>query len=484
MVKQHRAPPLETLRDAIAEALWRAVSAPSLPAACVSLGLREGDSAEAMQSKRKYVRSRITAFKGPELLALAEKVIEEYDVPELADFVGELTTHADHRVTDLTRRSLLTELDSVGPLFGDLPLWDGLAVLLPNLENPSLYSHRFGATLRDDIQQHYVQNDDFSNFHLLELCGALTCSQQRFFDLLEKVVDPVCRRGEEQAKLVQALNRLLAADGFALGVIGEISRHPQYGVRRLSAGVAGAPKNLIFAAVNAKPDLYFTDAINNDVGIANESDALIYDRLIPEAGLLWASLAEWWADRGEHDAQTTPSKSLFRRLRSAVWATNSPGEVALFESYYAHFAARMGEKLPALIPQVYLHYDPRTAAQRAPNRLLPRQRMDFLLLLGNGVRVVLEVDGKHHFANGDLASPSRYAEMASEDRRLRLQGYEVYRFGAAEFSDMKRVDDRYAVGPLSTELVISFFEKLLARYMGERTPSHVNRVSAATRSGR
>jgi hypothetical protein len=294
MVKQYRAPPLETLRDAIAEALWRAVSAPALPVACVALGLREGDASEAMHSKRKYVRSRITTFKGAEFLALAQQVIEQYDVPDLADFVSELTTHADHRVTDLTRRAALTELNSAGELFGDLPIWDGVAVLAPDLEKPSLYSDRFGATLRADIQRHYIENHDLSNFQLLELCGALTCSQQRFFDLLEKVVDPVCRRGQDQERVVQALNKLLVADGFALSVIEEVSRHAQFGVRRVAVGVAGSPKNLVFAAIKHKPDIYFTDAINNDIAIGPDSDALIYDRPLSDSGLLWSSMVDWW----------------------------------------------------------------------------------------------------------------------------------------------------------------------------------------------
>lgn len=470
MTRPHRPPPLETLRDAIAEALWGAVSAPSLPAACVALGLRDGDSSEAMHSKRKYVRSRINNLKSPELLALAQRVIEEYGVPDLADFISELTTHADHRVTDLTRRAVLTELDSAGELFGELPVWDGVAVLSPDLEKLSVYSDRFGATLRDDIQKHYVDNNDLSNFQLLELCGALTCSQQRFFDMVEKVVDPVCRRGHDQEHLVHALNKLLTADGFALSVIGAVSRHPQFGVRRVAAGVAGTPKNLIFAAINCKPDLYFTDAINNDVAVANDSDALIYDRVLSDGGLFWSSLSDWWRERGRHADLVAASKSLFRRLRAAVRATNSAGEVAIFEAYYAHFARSMSEKLPALIPQVYLHYDPRSAAQRGDQRVLPRQRMDFLLLLSHGVRVVVEVDGKHHFANGDTASPSRYAEMAIEDRRLRLQGYEVYRFGAAEFADVQRVDDRYVVGPDSRRLVVAFFEKLFARHFDRPNP--------------
>jgi hypothetical protein len=58
--------------------------------------------------------------------------------------------------------------------------------------------------------------------------------------------------------------------------------------------------------------------------------------------------------------------------------------------------------------------------------------MDFLILFSSRHRVVLEVEGKQHYANGDTASPALYSEMVSEDRRLRLAGYEVYRFGGAE----------------------------------------------------
>ncbi|WP_309989464.1 hypothetical protein [Paenarthrobacter nitroguajacolicus] len=66
--------------------------------------------------------------------------------------------------------------------------------------------------------------------------------------------------------------------------------------------------------------------------------------------------------------------------------------------------------------------------------------------------MVLEVDGKQHYANGDLASPALYSEMVSEDRRLRLAGYEVYRFGGAEL--MKDDADR---------MVAEFFDQLAER---------------------
>jgi hypothetical protein len=39
--------------------------------------------------------------------------------------------------------------------------------------------------------------------------------------------------------------------------------------------------------------------------------------------------------------------------------------------------------------------------------------MDLLLLLPRGVRIVLEVDGKQHYAEGDTASPKLYSDMVA-----------------------------------------------------------------------
>jgi very-short-patch-repair endonuclease len=84
-----------------------------------------------------------------------------------------------------------------------------------------------------------------------------------------------------------------------------------------------------------------------------------------------------------------------------------------------------------------------------------RERMDFLLLLPRGVRIVLEVDGQQHYAEGTNrgapASPRLYSEMVAEDRRLRLRGYEVYRFGG------------YELGAASSDdMLREFFDELLA----------------------
>lgn len=107
----------------------------------------------------------------------------------------------------------------------------------------------------------------------------------------------------------------------------------------------------------------------------------------------------------------------------------SEAEQLLFTEYCRLYKTN-GFDTPALVPQVYLHYDPYTP------RTLVRQRMDFLLLLPGRRRVVLEVDGIQHYADPQRrAAPDRYAQMAAEDRKLRLAGYEVYRFGGHEFDD-------------------------------------------------
>jgi very-short-patch-repair endonuclease len=60
---------------------------------------------------------------------------------------------------------------------------------------------------------------------------------------------------------------------------------------------------------------------------------------------------------------------------------------------------------------------------------LARERMDFLMLLSDRRRLGIEVDGKQHHSEGDRPSPRLYSVTVAEDRRIRLTGYEVYRFG-------------------------------------------------------
>jgi len=224
---------------------------------------------------------------------------------------------------------------------------------------------------------------------------------------------------------------------------------------RSHAGVSGSIKNLIFAANGPKPELVLRDAVNNDVEITRNAEfCLVYDRTIPPEGLTWQSLIDWWRERESLGADLDDRAvglQLYERLRDSV--RDNRVEDLVFRTYSKRYGTQ-GFGIPALVPQVYLHYDPYTKRQRGGDgSQLARQRMDFLMLYSDRRRVVIEVDGRQHYADDSgKASPQRYSEMLSEDRRLRLTGYEVYRFGGYELGD-----------PAAEAMLTSFFDSLHSR---------------------
>jgi very-short-patch-repair endonuclease len=220
-------------------------------------------------------------------------------------------------------------------------------------------------------------------------------------------------------------------------------------------GVEGTTKNLIFAANGPKPEIVLRDAVSNDIEIvANAEYCLVYDRPVPPEGVRFSHLVQWWRDK-ENIPAATDDRTVGLRLHQRFLAClDSPAERVVFEAYASRY--KNSFDIPALIPQVYLHYDPydrRTRKASANGTPLARQRMDFLLIFSDRKRVVVEVDGKQHYADGSIASPSRYSEMVAEDRRLRLAGYEVYRFGGYELTQ----------NSASTRMVQDFFEQLADR---------------------
>lgn len=467
--------PLDTLREQIAQAI-AAAKAYEVPDVCVRLGIQQAvadsDAQEAFGSKRMYVRRRILSWDEADLLTLAARVLREYASEDLENTLSEMTLHAEHRVSSLVRCDVLKALNPLASLFGELPLIDCLSEVFGASVIKDDPAELLGRTsLHGQIIQHCLRNDDWSHEELLKKCGALTCSQTRFFVLLTKLLHPMTRRDAEQGELASAIDVALRRDGFTVRQTGVESGYAIYGVVRTQTGVAGTMKNLIFASIGEKPELVFRDAVNNDVEIVRHADkVLVFDRFLPSSGLLlWKDLRGWYAELEGISDPISAKEQLFRRLRQAVLSACSAGEFAVFQGYYERYGGLLGDRLPALIPQVYLHYDPYTRRQRGDEQFLARQRMDFLMLLEQGVRIVIEIDGRHHYAAPDpqasdrfIASAQRYAEMVAEDRRLRLAGYEVYRFGGHEFLDVDF--EQRKIGPLAQQCVVEFFDRLLARH--------------------
>jgi hypothetical protein len=271
---------------------------------------------------------------------------------------------------------------------------------------------------------------DFSGFRRYWVNQGMSHSWSARRDYLAGLFDPVFARLEE------------LEDERAAGAV---------------RGVDGELKNIIFASTGPKPEIVLRDAINNVVEVTeNEQHCLFYDRPLTVAGLTWAELVDWWkaTNHLEDQADVEVGRNLYRRLSASL---SNPPERTLFQTYCERYGTgEDGDKQPALLPQVYLHYDPRTRRERGGQpSVLMRERMDFLLLLPHGQRIVLEVDGKQHYSEGGTASPRLYSKMVAEDRKLRLRGYEVYRFGGYEL-----------IEPSAADMLREFFDELLTIQAG------------------
>ncbi|WP_156370933.1 hypothetical protein [Nocardia arizonensis] len=203
-------------------------------------------------------------------------------------------------------------------------------------------------------------------------------------------------------------------------------------------GVTSPAKNLIFAANGPKPELVLRDAVNNDIEITKNAEyCLVFDAPIPAGGLTFSQMIQWWRQQarfGDDIDNRTVGLSLHNRLRASMG--DNGAEQLIFDTYCRRYKTH-GFETPALIPQVYLHYDPYTIRARGEeNKPLARQRMDFMIFFSDRQRVVIELDGKQHYSDKHgAADPTLYARLMAEDRRLRLAGYEVYRFGGQELTE-------------------------------------------------
>lgn len=460
----------EELRREVASIIARDIKSYNVPRFCVRLGIQDhvadGEDQEAHRSKRLYVSSRLQHLSTTRLLDVARHLHEQHTSSALEDILSAIR-FADKPVTALVRRDLLKTLNGLNGLFGERDLFEVLETVFGPAFN---YMHDItsplGLSCKDYIDLHYLRNPgDMSTEAMLIECGVLSCSQSRFFHLIAEILHPASRRDHTQSELADTISATLARSGYRVAATGTDSGYAIYEVVEVRPQVSGAMKNLIFATTGPKPELVFRDAINNDVEITrNAEHVLVYDLPMPANGALeWKHLREWWAKARDVDEDLAKTQ-LFYRLQQSVRSANSAGEYAIFRTYYKIYAPLLGDRLPALLPQVYLHYDPYTKRQRGDEQFLARQRMDFLLMLEHGVRIVIEVDGRHHYGTTDekgrwFASAQKYAEMAHEDRRLRLAGYEVYRFGGAEFSDVEL--ESSSIGPETEDMLKRFFDQLL-----------------------
>jgi hypothetical protein len=286
------------------------------------------------------------------------------------------------------------------------------------------------------LDQHVHRNSDWTVEEAFDALGAFDAADRRFALLLQGMVSGETVPDEAaQRRLVAAINPPLVAAGLELRETGIADGYPVFEVVA-SRSRAGRPKNLIFASP-VKPDLRLSDAIDNDIEIvSNAEHVLVYDRPITAEGIRWRDLQAWWKATRQLSSDEQAKKQLYRRLKQSLPVNSRPQQL-LFELYHDIHRDAV-QDLPALLPEVWLYWDPKTVQARGAAALL-HLRMDFLLLVPGGGRIVLEVDGMTHYAAERrdtppalpnwVADPVAYARTMAGSRNLTLAGYEVYRFG-------------------------------------------------------
>ncbi len=393
-----------------------------------SINLADGSS------KRTYAHNTLASLPQSQALDLILEVALAQRQFGLQEAVYEVQDKDKPQISEITRREVAKIIDT--RLHGEGARTDRLARLfqLETLTDKigALFGSGGAVSLKQQIEDHATGLTPVWNAsEIFERIGAFVCSSRRFAQLIDTALDPLLRDAENQEALIRRLEPILKVDHYEIIQTGTISGRKTYSVCAIQRGVQGRPKNLIFASSGKKPLLGFRDAIDNEIVVLKYADScLIYDQPIGD-GLRWTDLVAWWGGRQQVADEKEARKSLGIRLQCSL---NEGPEREFFNAYFRSFSCRLGDRLPALIPQVYLHYDPEVMRHITDRDTLLRQRMDFLLLLPGRQRIILEIDGKQHYADGDKASPRLYSEMASADRDLRLRGYEVYRFGGYELS--------------------------------------------------
>lgn len=443
-------------------------------AACERLGLPVLAREEGATKRKRFERC-FAALPDDGLSAVAERILGLEDRPLDAKTRNVIQDGlwAGQQVPEISVRIRREIASALEPQLQDLiEQGDRFWMLLDRfwvLDTDLSFLLNDGTGLRAQIDQHVFRNPgDWTVVELFEQLGALKADHPRFARFLSALVSAdVVPDVRLQWRLIEILNPPLQDAGAELRETGVAEGYPVFTMVSTHARRSRPPRALIFATLS-KPDIRIGDVLDLDIEIlGSRNDVLFYDRPIDGDGLLWRDLHCWWKDTRRITDDAQAKKSLYRRLKACLPARlvdgkkeRYPAQENLFDLYYDLHARDM-PGLPALLPEAWVHWDPKSIGARG-DAAMTHHRMDFLLLLPGGHRVVLEVDGVQHYSSADAANGWRdakadrqeYARTVRGDRDLKLSGYEVFRFGTVE------LDHRDA----ARELLQGFFAALFREF--------------------
>ena len=236
------------LRSRMAEVI-AAAKAYDVPGLCQRLGLEPGSEDEAMRSKYKYAHARLMKVAPTKLLPIAKALLAEDADFALAELVAKIEERGTPQVSTLTRRRIFALFDGE-PLCPEYDELEFLEQIWPLAAMPPVYDGgRDDRSLREDIIQHTIRNDDWTNRELLEHLGLLAGSKALLFRFFEAAVHPTAVTDEVQRRRVEQINELLRHDGYRLQRCGRLSGSF---LHRVEAAAIGSPADAMISIALAR----------------------------------------------------------------------------------------------------------------------------------------------------------------------------------------------------------------------------------------
>lgn len=246
---------LQRLRTLIADTI-AGYKAYEVPGVCKRLGLSDGKTDEAFNSKFKYASRRLAEVPANDLVSVGRELLEEINSYELSEAIAVIDELGSPPITELTRKriayvfgsgSLATEMDDLAVVSRIWPVKDMKSVF----EDHSRDLWAPPQTLADDIAEHRVKHRSWKIPDFLAALGFFSCSRAVVSKFLNQIVHPLAQSAPRQKELVAELNTHLRHDGYHLADAGRMSGSPVYELRPLPAGVpADESISAVLAAFN------------------------------------------------------------------------------------------------------------------------------------------------------------------------------------------------------------------------------------------
>lgn len=415
---------------------------------CKNYGIEPDEGLNPMSSKRIYVDNGLNKLQDEDIWKLAGQIVKEFESKELIKELEPYLGDTKLEFSFVTRRRIIDYVNLSGNMEGNMKLDNFLSCIWNMKETVDIFT---GMTVGEEIVAAVKDNKSMTYRELLtDRLEVKYLPDELFSKFLECLALPEARDGEVQKEYVKGINDIIKEDGYELYVDSLVSGTPQYRIgKRIYADIE--LKNLIFAPIGVKPDIVIENSISNELKLVGDTDnCLLYNFDNNADGLTWTTLINWWKNSSKEE-NIDPEMGLYNRLKGSL---DSDIEKIFFRVYYNYYRHPVKRDIPALIPQVFLHYDPRSKFQRNGKTIYTHQRMDFLMLLPGGIQIVFELDGQQHYTENGKGEPRLYAEMVKDDRDLRLKGYEVYRFGGYEFLNKNN----------AKQMICEFFDRIFVRY--------------------